>query len=128
MLKHQGRDPKVIWHEATRRWIMAVYSEFENKRWIAFHSSRNLKEWTFESRIEGFYECPDLFELPLDGSRTDTRWILYAADGNYVLGKFDGHRFVPDHPGTHRRGSGTISKLTVHTLKSVWPIAPIPAR
>ena len=63
VVKHQGRDPKLLWHKASSRWIMAVYDEFEGKQWIAFYSSPDLKVWTFESRIEGFFECPDLFEL-----------------------------------------------------------------
>ena len=46
---------------------MAVYDESDGKRWIAFYTSPDLKTWTFRSRIEGFYECPDLFELPVDG-------------------------------------------------------------
>ncbi len=27
VVRHQGRDPKLLWHEATSRWIMAVYQE-----------------------------------------------------------------------------------------------------
>ena len=75
---------------------MAVYDEFEGKQWIAFYSSPDLKEWTFESRIEGFFECPDLFELPVLGKPGESRWVLYAADGAYVLGQFDGKTFTPD--------------------------------
>lgn len=91
-VKHAGRDPKVIWHEPTKRWIMAVYDEFEGKRWIAFYSSPDLKKWDFESRIEGFFECPDLFEIAVNGTG-ERKWVLYAADGKYVLGQFDGHQF-----------------------------------
>jgi fructan beta-fructosidase len=51
-----------------------------------------LKKWDFESRIEGFFECPDLFEIAVNGTG-ERKWVLYAADGKYVLGHFDGHRF-----------------------------------
>jgi fructan beta-fructosidase len=95
VVKHTGRDPKVIWHAPTRRWVMAVYTE-SNGRQIAFHSSADLKEWRLESRIDGFFECPDLFELPVDGDANTTRWVLYAADGRYVLGHFDGREFHAD--------------------------------
>jgi len=44
------------------------------KRWIAFYTSPDLKQWKFESRIEGFYECPDLFELPVDGKPAQKLW------------------------------------------------------
>jgi fructan beta-fructosidase len=105
-VKHAGRDPKVIWHEPTKRWIMAVYDEFEGKRWIAFYSTPDLKKWTFESRIEGFFECPDLFELPVQQSK-ERKWVLYAADGKYVLGHFDGHEFKAE-PGKHQLWYGNF--------------------
>ncbi|MFO0810432.1 MAG: glycoside hydrolase family 32 protein [Gemmataceae bacterium] len=98
VVKHSGRDPRLLWHEPTRQWVMAVYDEFEKKRWIAFHTSPDLKTWTFRSRIEGFYECPDLFELPVDGNAANRKWVLTAADSNYVVGTFDGRVFVPETP------------------------------
>ncbi|WP_406693834.1 GH32 C-terminal domain-containing protein [Singulisphaera sp. Ch08] len=96
VVKHQGRDPRLLFHEPTKRWVMAVYDEAEGKQAIAFHSSADLKSWRFESRIDGFYECPDLFELPVTGADGQSRWVLYGADGAYMLGRFDGHRFTPD--------------------------------
>ena len=65
VVKHAGRDPKLVWHEKGKHWVMAVYDEDDKKQWIAFYTSPDLKAWTFASRIEGFYECPDLFELPV---------------------------------------------------------------
>ncbi|AGA28800.1 GH32 C-terminal domain-containing protein [Singulisphaera acidiphila] len=96
VVTHQGRDPRLLFHEPTKRWVMAVYDEADGKQAIAFHTSADLKEWTFESRIDGFYECPDLFELPVTGADDQSRWVLYGADGAYMLGRFDGHRFTPD--------------------------------
>jgi sucrose-6-phosphate hydrolase SacC (GH32 family) len=75
---------------------MAVYDETDKKRWIAFYTSPNLKEWTYRSRIEGFYECPDLFELPIDGDASNRKWVLTAADSNYMVGSFDGETFKPE--------------------------------
>ena len=63
VVKHAGRDPKLVWHEPSRRWIMAVYDEAGGRQGIAFHTSPDLKQWTFGSKIDGFFECPDLFEL-----------------------------------------------------------------
>jgi fructan beta-fructosidase len=105
VVTHHGRDPKVIWHAPSRRWVMAVYNEHEAKRWIAFHTSTDLKHWTFQSRIEGFFECPDLFELPVDGESGATRWVLYAADGRYLLGVFDGREFHAES-GKHQLWHG----------------------
>jgi len=96
VVKHAGRDPRLLWHEASRRWVMAVYDEHDGKQWIAFHTSPDLKKWTFASRIEGFFECPDLFELPVEGKEGERRWVLYAADGRYVVGAFDGKTFTPE--------------------------------
>ena len=100
--KAPGRDPKIIWYEPGEHWVMAVYSEHEKKRTIAFHTSKDLKKWTFASRIDGYYECPELFELPVDGDATRTRWVVFAADAQYVVGSFDGKVFTPDHDGKHR--------------------------
>ena len=107
VVKHQGRDPKLVWHEPTKNWVMAVYTEAQGKQWIAFHTSPNLKTWTFQSRIEGYYECPDLFELKIAGEST-SRWVLYAADGKYALGTFDGKTFKPDHAGKHQMWHGNF--------------------
>lgn len=95
VVRHRGRDPKLIWHEPTKRWVMVVYNEGDNRHSIDFHSSPDLKSWAFESRIDGFYECPDLFPLKADGSG-QLWWVLYGADGKYMLGEFDGKVFKPE--------------------------------
>src|SRR5262249_48274887 len=46
----------------------------------------------------GFYECPDMFELPVDGDRSHAKWVLTAASSDYMLGRFDGERFTPETP------------------------------
>lgn len=97
VVKHQGRDPKLVWYEKGKHWVMAVYDEADKKQWIAFYTSPDLKAWTFASRIDGFYECPDLFELPVDvRSKGGTKWVLYGADGKYLVGDFDGKTYTPD--------------------------------
>jgi fructan beta-fructosidase len=95
VVKHKGRDPRLLWHEPSNRWIMAVYDEEDGKK-IAFYSSPNFKVWTLHSRIGEFFECPDLFELPVDGDAKKTKWVLYAADGKYLIGHFDGRKFQPE--------------------------------
>ncbi len=95
---HKGRDPRLFWHAPTKRWVMAVYDELDGKRWIAFYTSPDFKQWQFQSRIEGFYECPDMFELPVDGKRKEKLWVLTAANSEYRLGTFDGRQFTPQTP------------------------------
>jgi fructan beta-fructosidase len=102
VVKHKGRDPKVIWYEPGGHWVMAVYTEQDDSRAIAFYTSPNLKDWEYQSRLDGFYECPELFELPVDGDPANTRWVVFAADAKYVLGRFDGKTFTPEHEGKHQ--------------------------
>ncbi|MEX2186362.1 MAG: glycoside hydrolase family 32 protein [Pirellulales bacterium] len=92
VVKHKGRDPRLLWHEPTKRWVMAVYDEGQGQA-IDFYSSADLKKWTFESKTPDFFECPDIRELPVDGDKDKTQWILYGADGKYLVGDFDGKKF-----------------------------------
>lgn len=96
VVKHPGRDPRILWHEPTQRWVMAVYDETDAKQNIAFYTSADLKHWQFESRIDGFFECPDLIELPHPNQPGASRWVLYGADGQYLMGQFNGRVFTPD--------------------------------
>jgi fructan beta-fructosidase len=108
VVKHVGRDPRLLWHEPTSRWVMAVYDEADGRRDIVFLSSPDLKTWTEESRIGGFFECPDLFELPVAGRPDRKLWVLYAADGEYLLGRFDGRRFTPESEKKQRTWYGNF--------------------
>ena len=95
IIKHGGRDPRPLWYGPGKHWVVAVYDEFEKERYIAFYTSPDLKTWTFQSRIAGFFECPDLFELPLGGKKF---WVLTAASSDYMVGQFDGKAFTPETP------------------------------
>ena len=96
VLKHEGRDPKIFWYGPGKHWVMAVYDVRAGKNGIQFLSSPDLKSWTKNGWIEGYFECPELFELPVDGDRKNSRWVLYAADGSYAVGSFDGKEFKPE--------------------------------
>jgi fructan beta-fructosidase len=108
VVKHVGRDPRLLWHEPSKRWVMAVYDEEGGKRDVAFYSSTDLKAWTFASRISGFFECPDLFELPVEDCPGKTLWVLSAADGAYLLGQFDGKTFTPEPGGKQKVWHGNF--------------------
>ncbi|HVK12516.1 MAG TPA: GH32 C-terminal domain-containing protein [Gemmataceae bacterium] len=107
VVKHAGRDPKLIWHVPSKQWVMAVYDEPKGKQQIVFHTSPDLKTWNYASTIDGFFECPDLFELPVEGEKGATKWVLYAADGKYILGKFDGKTFTKES-GKHQLWYGNF--------------------
>lgn len=89
----ENRDPKVIWHALSRKWIMALYLDGNQ---YALFGSPNLKEWSKLSDVPAFdsAECPDIFELPVDGNTRDTRWVFWGANGNYLIGRFDGVAFT----------------------------------
>ncbi len=95
VIEHQGRDPKLTWYAPGKKWVAAVYHEEDEKQLIAFYTSPDLKDWSFQSMIEGFYECPELFEIPVEGTE-ETRWVLYGADGAYMIGAFNGREFIPE--------------------------------
>jgi sucrose-6-phosphate hydrolase SacC (GH32 family) len=109
-----NRDPKVFWHESTQKWVMVLYVEHKKVHTVHFFTSPNLRNWTLASITKGgigsdsfLYECPDFFELPIDGDTAKKKWILSAANGQYVLGTFDGTTFTPQtekQPGVRGRG------------------------
>lgn len=100
---HDTRDPKVFWYEPTGKWVM-VLNERDGH---SIYNSDDLKHWTFESHITGFWECPELFELPVDGVTGNKKWVMYGASGTYMIGSFDGRTFVPES-GKHYYSTGTI--------------------
>ncbi len=115
VVKHTGRDPKVIWYAYTNgeqpldaragqlggHWVMAVYDEKDGQN-IAFYSSTDMKNWTLQSHLYGYYECPEFFKLPIDGDSNHSRWVVMAADAKYAIGAFDGKVFTPEHAGKHQ--------------------------
>jgi len=116
VVEHRGRDPKIIWHQPTKKWVMAVYEQQESDG-IAFYTSENLKDWTFQSWIEGFHECPELFELPVDGDPDNQKWVIYAGNNRYRIGHFDGQTFIPEtetlpgNRGPHLYAAQTFSNI-----------------
>jgi fructan beta-fructosidase len=107
VVKHAGRDPKLVWYGPGEHWVMAVYDEAEKKKRIAFYTSPDLKTWTYQSAIDDFYECPDLFEAEVFGEKNVKKWILYAADGKYIIGTFDGKKFTKES-GKHQLWYGNF--------------------
>ena len=106
VLKHEGRDPKVFWYAPGNHWVMVVYDESRTKEIslgelamipnFSIYTSSNLKEWTFQSYIPEFYECPELFELPVENEPGVSKWVMYDAHGTYMVGDFDGKKFSID--------------------------------
>ena len=117
-----NRDPKVFWHEPTRRWVMVLHctprgwkppsdgSETPAKKKsgvLGIFVSPDLKQWSLASRIEGFFECPDLFELKVEGT-ADTKWVVHGGSGEYQVGTFDGRTFQPESGMLHGPYGGAV--------------------
>ena len=108
-----NRDPKVIWHEPTRKWVMCLYVELNGVHTIHFLNSPDLKEWTYLSKVDGLFECPEFYELAVDDDVANKKWVLTAASGEYLIGSFDGITFKPETaklPGP--TGSGCYAAQT----------------
>ncbi len=97
------RDPKVFWHLPSKSWVMVLYERDGN----SIYTSANLKEWQYQSHTEGFFECPQFFELAVDGNKGKTKWVMYGASGTYMLGSFDGKKYIPES-GKYYYGNGAI--------------------
>ena len=114
VLKNPGikdfRDPKVMWFEASKKWIMTLAT----KDRVTFFSSLNLKDWKKESEFGaqlgahgGVWECPDLFPLSLNGK---IYWVLLVSINpggpnqgsatQYFVGNFNGNSFIPKNTAT----------------------------
>lgn len=104
------RDPKVLWHDASKQWVMV----FAAQDYVMFWGSPDLKHWTHLSDFGkvwgahgGVWECPDLFPLTVEGTGEE-KWVLLqslnpgSANGGsgtqYFVGNFDGKNFTLD-PG-----------------------------
>jgi fructan beta-fructosidase len=94
---------------------MVVYDS--NLSGIDFLSTPDFHTWTYRSGIAGFYECPDLFELPVDGNTNNMLWELNDGSAGYMLGQFNGAVFTPvttKLPGNS--GSGFYASQTFTTM------------
>jgi sucrose-6-phosphate hydrolase SacC (GH32 family) len=130
-----NRDPKILWHAPTKRWVMVLYVEKNKKHTIHFLTSPNLKDWQVTDVVDGFFECPDLFELPVEGDAKARHWVLTAADSGYRLGDFDGRTFTPRTPKLPgHRGKGFYAAQTFSDIPATdgrrvqvgWFQAPAP--
>ena len=103
------RDPKAFWNEKTKVWNLILAAGQE----MRIYSSKNLKEWKYESSFgkeygnhSGVWECPDLFPITYHPSpdTTETKWVLICninpggpfggSATQYFIGQFDGRKFT----------------------------------
>jgi beta-fructofuranosidase len=104
----QFRDPKVLWHPETQKWVMVI--AYAQDLVIGFYTSPDLKEWTHASNftqdniVGDQFECPNLLLLPVDGTDELLHVLFISVNPGaplggsitqYLTGKFDGTVFEP---------------------------------
>jgi fructan beta-fructosidase len=103
-INKDNRDPKVFWYAPEKHWVMVLWVERQNgENTMEFLTSPDLKNWTPASMVSGgigedryLFECPDFYELEVEGRPGEKRWILSAANSMYTIGTFDGKTFRPE--------------------------------
>lgn len=107
-LKH-FRDPKMIWDEIHKQWIVVIAADIETK----IYRSSNLIDWEFASAfgkdlgVHGApWECPDFFPIKVEGT-DELKWVLLQSINpggpnggsatQYFVGDFDGKTFSVDN-------------------------------
>lgn len=95
-IHNANRDPKVVWDEHSKQWIMSLYMDKGCE--FGLFASNNLKDWRQLSTLtlEGVTECPGFLPLPVDGDDNRIKWLFFGANGKYKIGSFNGTRFTPE--------------------------------
>ena len=131
------RDPKVFWHEESRKWIMVVSLPLEVK--VQFYRSGNLLDWELTGEFGGYgdvskiWECPDLLQVPVMNS-DEYKWVLIISSGSkykgftgmqYFVGEFNGDTFLADNSGEDAvwldHGKDFYAAITYNNLPTDHP-------
>ncbi|MCI6672587.1 MAG: GH32 C-terminal domain-containing protein [Prevotella sp.] len=136
------RDPKVFWYEPVKKWYMIVSADKE----MRFYASSDLKKWDYVGAFgQGYgaqpnqFECPDFFELPVDGNPNHKKYVMIVninpgclfggSATEYFIGDFDGKNFIPDTKpkvakfldwGKDHYATVTFSGVEGRTLGIAW--------
>jgi len=137
VLVREGRDPKVKWYEYDAddtplnstaaalggHWVMCRF-DLTSGAQAAFHTSTDLKNWTFQHMLGGpggggdWDSCMEFCELPVDGNKDNTKWAIWAGNNYYRIGEFDGRTFTliddPPYDAEVVHGETSFNKYRVH--------------
>lgn len=154
-LESEARDPNMFWNPETKEWILVLAHALEREMLI--FTSADMKEWTLQSAFGkglgaqgGVWECPDMFELTVEGTG-EKKWVLLCnlnpggpfggSATQYFVGDFDGKTFradtdadgrIPtkwldygkDHYATVSFSDAPAGRRTVIGWMSNWQYAP----
>jgi levanase len=123
------RDPKVFWYEgeteADSHWVMVAVEATDHQ--VIVSTSKNLIDWEHASSfgpanaVSGIWECPDLFELPVDGDPDDTRWVMVVnLNPGAVAGGSGGQYFVGDFDGTEFTAENVVEDVAAPEGELLW--------
>lgn len=97
------RDPKVLFDPVNKTWFMALSlsrnNEHREQATYGIYHSPDLKAWTLLNELgpgSWYWECPDMFPLPVDGDPAKTKWVFMKGSGDYLLGTLDERGFKPE--------------------------------
>ncbi len=100
--KGTERDPKLFWHEASRKWVALLWLGETSGGKVRFFNSDDLQHWTATGELtrKWAHECFDLVELPvLDPAGKplgENKWLIYDGSFDYEVGTFDGKMFIAE--------------------------------
>lgn len=101
ILKHFGRDPKIIRYN--NYWIMIVSEITDFSNCFYFHKSYDLYNWEYLSQVDNMFECPEMIRFNVNG---EEKWVLFECCGNYRIGSFNGIEFIQDIDQKYRSHFG----------------------
>jgi len=111
--KNFARDPKVMWHEPSKRWVMVLWDRWVGKEGgdslYVILRSKDMKNWKKMQYVvmPGDYECPDLIPLhDPEGRPGENKYVLWSGGGTYLIGRFTGTYFMQDPGGVHHAEYG----------------------
>ncbi len=137
-LESEARDPNMFWNEATGEWNLVLAHALEHEMLV--FTSPDMKQWTLQSAFgkglgaqDGVWECPDLFELAVDGS-DQKKWVLICninpggpfggSATQYFIGEFDGKTFTPDRDADGNVPTKWMDYGKDHYATVSWSNAP----
>lgn len=137
-LESEARDPNMFWNAERKVWTLILAHALEHEMLI--FTSPDMKEWTLQSSFgkglgaqDGVWECPDLFELPVEGTGAK-KWVLicninpggpFGGSGiQYFTGDFDGKTFKADTDATGKVATKWLDHGKDNYALVSWSDAP----
>ncbi len=101
------RDPKISWDDENQRWLQVIAGgEFR------IYESTDLVNWTHVMDSGINTECPDFFEMTVEGTG-EKKWILSCGGRHYIVGAFDGTTFTSETDSIlYNEGADTYAGVT----------------